>query len=116
MYEYDTAFARSEHRKEVVSIILLVVLFFAIIAGACALTATGYLVDEKNAVKAAEMLGMTEVVVIDRANVLVGMRGCGDQDAARFDVSAKNPKGSPVTFSVCCGWMFKGCTLRSQQY
>lgn len=39
--------------------------------------------------------------------------GCGDDDELASDVTAKNPAGRTVSFTVCCGWPSKGCTIRT---
>lgn len=37
---------------------------------------------------------------------------CGDDDWYSTSFTAKNPQGDLVSGTVCCGLMFKGCTIR----
>lgn len=70
-------------------------------------------VDNKDAVRAAETLGMTEVKVTSRKNVLACFRGCGSDDDVAFDLKAKNAQGADVDLKVCCGSWFRGCTVKT---
>jgi prepilin-type N-terminal cleavage/methylation domain-containing protein len=70
-------------------------------------------VDNKDAVRAAESFGMTEVKITSRKNVLACFRGCGSDDDVAFDLKAKNAQGADVDLKVCCGAWFKGCTVRT---
>ena len=73
----------------------------------------GVFVNESVAIQAMEDRGFSEVEVDGSAWFLVGLRGCSEKDAARFDVTAINPAGNRVSLSVCSGWPFKGATIRS---
>ncbi len=70
-------------------------------------------VDNKDAIHAAEALGMTEVKVASRKNVLACFRGCGSEDDVAFDLKAKNAQGADVDLKVCCGAWFKGCSVKT---
>jgi hypothetical protein len=72
----------------------------------------GGLVDSDRAVQAVEDLGFSDVRVVDRSNVFPQFDGCGEKEAAAFSVQGKNPSGKTVQVTVCCGLMFKGCTVR----
>ena len=50
--------------------------------------------------------------VTDKTWFLVGFRGCGSDDAARFEVTATNPNDQEVDCIVCADWPFKGSTIR----
>ena len=89
---------------------ILYVLFFTL---AFAGLFRGALVGEDVAVDAMETRGFSEVTVERKAWFLVGLRGCSEKDAVRFDVSAINPAGDRVRLSVCSGWILKGATVRS---
>ena len=89
---------------------LLVVIFIIIII--FSLT-RGVMVSEMTAIKALDDAGYTNIVVEDRANFFVGLRGGDKSDVARFTCRATNPAGKEVTVYVFAGWPFKGATVRS---
>lgn len=37
---------------------------------------------------------------------------CGEDDTYSTNFTAKNPVGNVVSGTVCCGILFKGCTVR----
>ena len=76
------------------------------------MTGCGLLVSEDDAVQAAQNAGLTRVVVTDTHVFFAGFAGCAKDDAAGFDVSGVNPNGQRVEVTVCCGAVFKGCTVR----
>ena len=67
--------------------------------------------QQSDAVSAVNLLGWSDVVVDDRSDVL--SFGCGDDDTTKFDVHGKDAAGRPAKASVCCGALFKGCTVRT---
>ncbi len=73
----------------------------------------GVFVGENAAIRALETQGYSEVRIVDKDIWFVGMRGCGDEDAAKFDAVAINPAGNEVDVFVCVGWPFKGATVRT---
>lgn len=85
---------------------LRVIVMGAMLAGC------GYLVDEGEACRVATAQGFSACRVTDSHVVTSGLAGCAKEDAAGFDVAATNPRGQRVALLVCCGWPFKGCTVR----
>lgn len=72
----------------------------------------GMLVDEQVAVDTMEAQGFTNVEVTDKAWFAVGLRGCGSDDTAKFEVTAINSNGQEVECLVCADWPLKGSTIR----
>ena len=79
-----------------------------ILAGSC-----GAMTPESKAINAAEDAGYTNVKIVDKAILGIGLRGCGKEDNARFTVRGTNPRGEERTFYVCAG-VLKGGTIRSR--
>ena len=73
----------------------------------------GTWVDESIAVRALEKQGYSDVQITDHSWFMVGLRGCGRSDAAKFTATAKNPVGQEIECFVCTGWLFKGATIRT---
>ena len=84
----------------------------ALILFAAMLSGCGYLIDESEACRVASAQGFSACSVGETHVSAAGLAGCGEHDAAGFDVSATNPRGARVALLVCCGWPFKGCTVR----
>ena len=61
---------------------------------------------------AAETMGWSDVRVTARHGIAPSFYGCDKSDTAAYDIKGKNPKGEPATATMCCGWPFKGCTMR----
>ena len=100
--------------KNKIESIVIIALFLLIVGsimffGLC----RGILVDESVATKALEKQGYTEIEIINHDWFLIGFRGCDKNDAAKITAIAKNPIGQEVEVFVCCGWPFKGATIRS---
>jgi hypothetical protein len=89
-------------------IVILVVVF--VIGGLC----RGILVEESVAVRALEIQGYTDIEIVDHAWCFVGLRGCDRNDAAKITATATNPVGRQIEVYVCCGWPFKGSTIRTK--
>lgn len=53
------------------------------------LPACGHLVDESEAIRAAETVGMTDVHITDHSAIFPALRGRDEHDAAAFDIQAK---------------------------
>ena len=79
----------------------------------CSLFFRGFLVADNVGVHAAENVGFTDVQLQDAKHALVGLRGCDAHDAAGFEITAKSVAEKPARIIVCCGWPFKGCTVRT---
>ena len=75
--------------KELVVLLVIVSCMFASFG-------RGALVDPQVAVRALETQGYSDVKIIDHVWFAVGVRGCGQEDAARFTAVAKNPAGNLV--------------------
>lgn len=73
----------------------------------------GKFVDESTAIRALEKQGYSNIEVVDKDIWFVSLRGCGDEDVAKFDAVATNPAGKEVDVFVCIGWPFKGATVRT---
>ena len=91
----------------VIALVAVLLIVGAINYGCAAAT------PESKAIKAAEDAGYTDVTVLDKAYVAVGLRGCGEQDNARFTVRGTNVRGETRTFYVYAG-VLKGGTIRSK--
>lgn len=75
----------------------------------------GYLVDDSEICNSVQTQGYSHCVITDRHEISPHMMGgCGQDDKVAADVSAVNPAGRQVNITVCCGWPFKGCTIRSR--
>ena len=92
--------------KSVLSFVLTVVFVVLI-------SCRGIFADEAVARKSLKKQGYTKIHVIDKSFFMVGLRGCGESDAAKFTVKAVNPVGELVEVYVCAGWPFKGATIRT---
>jgi hypothetical protein len=90
--------------------IVIALLAIVFLVGTCG---RGGCVQQDVARRALENAGYTEVQITDHKWFAVSWRGCGN-DAARFDATAKNPKGDYVDVYVCAGWLLKGSTIRSE--
>lgn len=90
----------------------LMIAFFVIII--LATLCRGCIVNQDEAVKALETQGFSQVQILDKGVLFVGLRGCSSHDAAKFEAKAINPIGKEVQVFVCTGWPFKGATVRSK--
>lgn len=64
--------------------------------------------DESGAKGALESQGFTDVVITGYA----GPFSCGEDDFSTTGFRAKNNAGNIVEGVVCCGLVFKSCTVR----
>lgn len=78
-----------------------------------AVTSRGTFADEATARNALETQGYSNITITNHAWFAVGLRGCAEKDAARFDATATNPAGRAVKVYVCTGFPFKGATIRT---
>lgn len=82
-----------------------------------ALFVTGQLIlasqiPDSVACDALDAQGFTGCQVKARHVLPSGYLGCG-RDGLGFEAVATNPAGQRVPMLVCCGLLFKGCTLRT---
>lgn len=91
----------------VLLVVASVLLVLALVAGCGAMT------SESKAIHAAEDAGYTDIEVIGKDVWLIGLRGCGESDNARFTVRGINPRGEKRELYVCAG-VLKGGTIRSK--
>ncbi len=68
--------------------------------------------DDAYAVRAADGAGLRNVRVLEKHGIAPRLHGCAEDDSVAFDVSGTNATGSRVTAIVCCGLVWKGCTVR----
>lgn len=69
-------------------------------------------IGDSRPLNVATNLGFSNPKVVDRSYFLVSYRGCGGEDSIRYTVNAINPINKPATLNICCGLIFKGCTMR----
>jgi len=86
-------------------ITLILIISFSLARGACT--------TKDQAIKAVEILGFTDIEILDKSIFLVGFRGCNKNDAALYKVKATNLNGRKVMVNVCIGWPFKSATVRT---
>jgi hypothetical protein len=84
----------------------------AVVTGMGLLAGCGEMVDKDLAVQTMEKAGFKDVRVTAQHGINPTFYGCGKDDAVAFNVSAQNPTGKQVTATVCCGLVFKNCTIR----
>lgn len=63
--------------------------------------------DESSTREALEAQGMTDVQIVGYAPF-----SCSKDDGTSTGFTATNPQGRRVEGVVCCGWLFKNCTVR----
>jgi hypothetical protein len=74
---------------------------------------TGSCTDENQARRALEAQGFRDITVHDSGMLTTAYRGCSQGDTFWYSASGTNAAGKPVDrITVCCGAVFKGCTLR----
>jgi len=89
-------------------LVILCLLAFGLAVGGC-----GYMVGEDDAVKAATSSGMSDVTVLSTHQLSPHwFGGCSGSDDAAFKMAGMNVAGEKVNFTVCCGAVAKGCTVR----
>ncbi|MBP6945173.1 hypothetical protein KBD61_04455 [Patescibacteria group bacterium] len=72
----------------------------------------GELVSTDRAVQAVRDDGFTNINVVEQHGVAPTLYGCDKHDAVAFEVTATNSQQRRVNLTVCCGLVFKGCTIR----
>ncbi len=88
----------------ILDIIKVLTILFVIIRGIFA--------SESHAVRTLKAQGYSNIEIVHNAWLLVGVRGCDVQDAARFIAKVTNPAGGKAEVYVCTGFPFKGGTIR----
>jgi len=86
--------------------------FFALLALVSSLSSCGYMVSEDDALAAAKRAGLKDVSMKSAHQLAPTWNGCSDSDSAGFKVTGVNGNGERVDAVVCCGALFKGCTIR----
>jgi len=76
------------------------------------LTACGAAVNQDHAIDAMKTAGWSEVTVTGKNIVAPDLMGCSEDDAVVFYTKGKNPAGQTAEAKVCCGAVFKSCTIR----
>lgn len=72
----------------------------------------GCMVSADVAIRAVEASGFSDPKVVARHDVFPSLSGCANDDAAGFDVQARNAQGQPVLLLVCSGLLVKAATVR----
>ena len=83
----------------------------------CALVClTGCVVNDREAIKALDDNGFTNIRIIDHGSVFPSIEGCGNDDGVYHYAMTTNPVGKQVKMLVCCGRIssFNGCVIRSK--
>lgn len=102
---------RDRARYTAYTLIIFIILVFGVLYAAFA----GLMVGTSEALRAAQIQGFDHVEVRNTARFFPAIRmGCDERDAAGFEMSGTNARNEPVDFTVCCGWPFKGCTIRTR--
>lgn len=63
--------------------------------------------DDRETVRTLHAAGFTDVHTTGWEPFM-----CGESDTFKTGFVATNPAGARVKGAVCCGFMFKGCTVR----
>ncbi len=66
--------------------------------------------ETHRACEAVEALGLAACHVDDETVFAITWMGCSEDDGIAYTVSATNVRGRRLR--VCCGFVFKGCTVR----
>jgi len=75
------------------------------------LTGCGLFVSEDSAFDAMHALGFTEVTIKNTHWLAPSLFGCSKDDDVAFEVTGVRDKVRTHA-TVCCGGVFKGCTVR----
>lgn len=100
----DTGILQTE--KEMTSMRKFLLCLFTMVAGC------GEFVEPSNAIRSAESAGWSEVRVTEQHGMAPVFYGCGKDDSVAFGIVGKNPAGKRANATVCCGLIFKSCTVR----
>ena len=103
---------RRAFRAMLIGVVVLV-LAYVVLLGACAVWFPGSYVSDEKIVTAVENQGFSDVKILDKDVTFVSWRGCSKGDDAAFQVEATNSLGKRVPLTACAGWPFKGVTIRS---
>ena len=69
--------------------------------------------DQQGCEVAKSIGGWQECRLVDRTAWFVGLSGCDGRDAHLYKVTGKLAAGADAGAVVCCGALFKGCTIRA---
>ena len=106
---------KNEKKIDAVSAMAYGVMALTAILGLVTVVTTsgcGYAVGDEKPLGAVAAEGYTSAAITERHELFPGMNGCDEKDTAGFDVTATNVNGTRVNLIVCCGLVFKGCTIR----
>jgi hypothetical protein len=70
----------------------------------------GAFIDPQIAIEALDAQAYTDIRIIDRTWLFVGLHGCDGRDRVKFTAAVKDPAGRPIEVYVCSGF-FGGATL-----
>jgi hypothetical protein len=97
----------SDGAKGLAGIVVAVVFVAAIVTGS-AQCAPG----PDKATSALRAHGFRDIAITDSHPYLASWYGCSEKDAVAHEATATNAAGERVSVVVCCGYPFKGCTVR----
>jgi hypothetical protein len=86
--------------------------YFAILAFFALAVVPGYFVNENKAIETSQAFGFSNSKITKEYRIFSTFAGCDKHDSAGFAINATNSKGENVNLLVCCGLIFKGCTIR----
>ena len=72
----------------------------------------GFFVEDTVILRTVKAQGFINYTVTDKAWFMVGWRGCDQNDAVKFEVTAFTKNKEKIDFIACAGWPFKGTTIR----
>ncbi len=67
----------------------------------------------EKAVSTLRAMGFSEIKVTDSHQYFASWHGCDEKDGVAHEASATNAAGQKVNVVVCCGYVLKGCTVRT---
>ena len=112
-YKYNSrSYYKNSRREKTKSMWIYVTPLLIVVLANVALQIIALNISPDSAIKAAETLGYTNVTVTDRQTFMLGLKGCGNGDGVKFNITATDPKGQTQAFYFCQGFLFKGATPR----
>ena len=97
--------ANNDSKAGVICTLVMVAFVGTILAATCAAGS-----DTSAPRRALEAQGFTDIIV-HSGSPAASLFGCGKDDALAYEATAKRD-GRPVRLTVCCGLVFKSCTVR----
>jgi hypothetical protein len=95
-------------KENITSILFCVITFFVVMLSIF----SGFFVNENRAIEAVQVFGFSNSKIIKEHRIFSSFAGCDKHDSAGFTINTTNLKGENVNLLVCCGLVFKGCTVR----